>query len=186
MPFYLVTRDSDGLVLQGRRSAAPSSDPSLPPGATEHEVSFEVFASAKTKFQGDPDTPRWRWDYNLGELVEQTDMRPWLRFSTGGQVEAGGTDQGGKLIRLMTGDNPVVLSTKAFNRNMVPITADATVRADVIVDEVPTEKVFAVASGEGTFTITTSRPYHAKLTHCPDFRVLGGAIGVVVGSDELP
>jgi hypothetical protein len=186
MPFYLVTRDADGLIVQGRRSSAPAPDTSLPAGTTEHEVSFEVFAQSKTRFEGDPNTPRWLWDYGLGELVEQTDMRPWLRFSTGGQVEAGGTNQGGKLIRLMTGDTPVVLSTKAYNRNMVPITVDAIRRADVIVDQLPVEKVFVFVGGEGTFDVTTTRAYHAELTHCPEFRVVGGPIRIVVGSDELP
>jgi hypothetical protein len=184
MAYYIITRDSDGAVMQRRIGRAPLEPGQVPAGFTEREATAAQHAAVRTRFEGDPTTPRWLWDGS--DYVEQTDMRPWLRFSTGGQVEAGGTNRGGKLIRLMTGDTPVVLSTKAYNRNMVPLTVDATVRADVVVDRVSVEKVFALTSGEGTFDVTTTRAYQAKITHCPEFRVLGGPIQIVVGSDELP
>jgi hypothetical protein len=184
MAYYIFTRDSDGAVLQRRIASAPPSLESVPPGVTLREATAAQHAAVRTKFEGDPGTPRWLWDGS--GYVEQTDMRPWLRFSTEGQVEAGGTNQGGKLIRLMTGDTPVVLSTKAYNRNMVPLTVDATVRADVIVNGVAREKVFAVTAGEGFFVVNATEAYHARIVHNPEFRVVGGLVQIVVGSDELP
>ena len=184
MAYYIITRDSDGAVLKRRVAAAPVAPVDLPPGVTEREATAAQHAAVRTRFEGDPGTPRWLWDGS--DYVEQTDMRPWLRFSTGGQVEAGGTDVGGTRIRLGTGDPTGTLSTKAFTRPLGPIGATVTRRADVVVDRVPVEKVFALTSGEGTFDVTTTRAYQAEITHCPEFRVLGGPIQIVVGSDELP
>lgn len=168
--FALTIEKSTNAVVGSWRGSKPNV-PVAPPTAknTVREVTEAVFNDVQSKGMRYPGGSRPRFKLVAGNIVEQADARPEVRFTPVDLTLTRGDPNGSVSAEVMGPGNSVDTSHNATY--VVSLGIDAHLR-------------FTFVNGVATVVVRTTRSFNALVDNNPSFRVRA-PLEVTVVTDEL-